>query len=497
MLNAGIRNWVASYLRNDRGVTAIVFALSVPMFISAAGIAVDLAQAYNVKTRLGNALDKAALAAGSTTGSTETVEAQVEAFFDANFPEEKLGAPFDIVATVDDSQVTVSAKARVDTTFMSIMGVDYIDVQEETQVIREMRGLEVAMVLDNTGSMATNNNISALRTASTNFINILFTAATDPEDIKIAMVPYASSVRIGRYGLGQNPDGSVYGDGSVFVTLPPGVSYTTSKTSSTGWNGCVVERMGTNFNSGATHVSGSYGQLWRTSTSCSTQSNCRGHGWDGSFGGNDPYPNDILDNFQGPWDIYMYGTLTRNCSGTCNPKYTYNKASRPNTNCPAAGVIPLSSNQAALLANVNTMAAEGNTLSNIGMAWGYRMLSPDPPFTEGSAWGDEDWRKALIMMTDGETVMGGSYTAYWFTSQNNLTDTDLDSRMAEICTDLKEKGVTIYTVTFAAGVPENTKAAYRACATSDEHYYDAPSQDSLIETFEEIARKLSSLRIAN
>ncbi|MEZ5919358.1 MAG: hypothetical protein R3D66_05475 [Alphaproteobacteria bacterium] len=39
--------------------------------------------------------------------------------------------------------------------------------------------------MDNTGSMATNNNISTLRTAATNFVNILFDRTSNLNYIRI------------------------------------------------------------------------------------------------------------------------------------------------------------------------------------------------------------------------------------------------------------------------------------------------------------------------
>jgi Flp pilus assembly protein TadG len=488
-----IRQTWRNFFSEEGGAIAIAFAFAVPGFLAAAGIAVDLAQAYNVKARLGNALDKAALAAGSMTGSNDSIQERAELFLEANYPADKIGTPYDIEIDITDDFITMSASSHVDTSFMALFGYEYINVSERVVVAREVRGLEVVMVLDNTGSMSTNNNIATLRTASNNFINILFDAASDPDDIKIGMVPYSSSVRVGRYGLGLTPGGAAYG--TSFVTLPSGVSYTTNHSSSTGWYGCVVEHKSTNYNAAASHVTNSYGQLWRTATNCTTSSNCRGHGWDANVTTNDPYPNDLPDDFQGPWDIYMYGTVTRNCTGTCNPKYTFNRASQPNIYCPYANVMPMTSDRASLIANVATMQAEGATLSNVGMAWGYRVLSPDFPFEEGVEWDDQEWRKAILMMTDGETSMGGDYTSYWFTSRNTIDNDDLDDRMLEICTDLKERGVIIYTVTFAAGVPAATKEAYRECASSESLYFDAPSQASLIDAFEEIARQLAILHI--
>lgn len=489
-------NGFLKWLRNESGVSAIVFALALPVLVAGAGIAVDLGQAYNVKNRLGNALDKAALAVASSSGTEEELTERMNAFLEANYPDSKIGQMTDVALELDEHTVSITGHARVNTTFMRVFGFDYMTVGAYTEVTREVRGLEVVMVLDNTGSMSTNNNIATLRTAAASFVNILFDAVNDPEDIKIGMAPYASSVRVGRYGLGQNPDGSVYGDGTSFVTLPPGVSYTTNKNSSTGWFGCVVEHKSENYDPAATHVNNSYGQLWKTAASCTTASNCRGHGWDASATNNDPAPNDIPDNYTGPWDIYMYGTVTRNCSGTCNPKYTFNKDSMPNRYCPNAPILPLTSDRNALLSNISLMQADGATLSNTGLAWGYRLLSPDPPFTEGSEWGDIDWDKAILFMTDGETSMGGNFTSYWFTNKNDIDNSSLDDRLGEICDALKENGVLIYTVTFAAGVPDETKAAYRACATSEDTYYDAPSQSDLVAAFEGIARQLANLHIS-
>ena len=62
--------------------------------------------------------------------------------------------------------VIVSAKAEFDTNFMNLFGIDSVTVASSTTVRREVQGLEVVLVLDNTGSMNTNNNIEALRTAS-------------------------------------------------------------------------------------------------------------------------------------------------------------------------------------------------------------------------------------------------------------------------------------------------------------------------------------------
>ena len=165
---------VRTFFFGDEAAVSVVFALCIPLFISAAGIAVDIAQAYNVKTRLADALDKAALAAGSTTGTSQQIQDRVNKFFLANYPESDLGTVYYTSIVVgNDNTVTVTAYARVDTIFMNILGQDYIDVSTSAKVKRELAGVEVVLVLDVTGSMA-GNNIAALKTASTSFLNTMF-----------------------------------------------------------------------------------------------------------------------------------------------------------------------------------------------------------------------------------------------------------------------------------------------------------------------------------
>lgn len=536
-------NTFRKYIRNISGTIVVMFAIMAPIIIGSAGMALDFAHAYLVQQRLSQAIDAAALAATAQATDQATIEQKVKDFFEANYPKEKLGATFDPIVVVEGNQVRVTGRAEYLTFFLSVIGINEILVEAETTVQREMQGIEVVLVLDNTGSMSSVNNegvpnIEALKTASRNFISTLFENTSNPESIKIGMVPYSNSVRVGRYGLGRNPDNTVYADGTVFVDLPSGISYTTSHSSASGWYGCVVEHKDTNYNAAATHVSGSAGQLWRTGSGsgCNTADNCRGHGWAPGVNTNDPYDYDVLDNYEGKWDIYMYGRLVSNgqkcsdldsgsydysnstpsrCSsctgsgGACSAAYCYCMVGTsgysddgPNTGCPYASVLPLTSDMDALNARIDEMYPEGNTLGNIGMAWGYRMISPEAPFEEGAPWDNPHWRKVVVMMTDGDNTENSRYSSYWFTNKNSMNVTKFDTRFAETCEDMKAQGVIIYTVLFnyedENGNPvinENTRNYYRNCASSPDQHYDAPTQEDLIDVFQQISRELSNLHI--
>tara|TARA_X000000950_G_scaffold140658_1_gene174552 strand:- start:2255 stop:3871 length:1617 start_codon:yes stop_codon:yes gene_type:complete len=528
-----LRSKITAYVRKTQAAIAILFALMAPLVIGAGGMAIDYAMAYLVQQRLMQALDSSALAAAATSSEESVIRQKVKQFFQVNFPNNRIGDTFDPVITVVDNEVHVQGSAQYQTMFLGIIGVHTIDVAAETTVQREVQGLEVVLVLDNTGSMSSNNNIGTLRQASKNFVNILYDSARNPSSIKVGMVPYSSSVRIGRYGLGKNPDGTQYADGDVFVNLPEDMSYTTDYTSYD-WFGCVVEHNPNGYETGASYVSGSKGQLWRDSAN-----NLDGHGWDPSKGNNDPYDYDVLDDYEGPWDVYSYGRIIRgggdstsqrcsdmgssysnsssrcsNCtstknvwtyygwqerSGYCADEYCFcslrSGSGGTNRNCPNAYIQPLVSDRAKLLDHVDTMTANGFTYGNIGMAWGARLLSPAAPFEEGADWTDKYWRKAIIMMTDGNNTMENTYSAYWATNKHNVSVSDLNDRFEETCTALKEKGVTIYTVTFSSGINDTTKDYYKRCASAQEQYFDAPTQEELIQVFERISRELSQLYI--
>ena len=52
------------------------------------------------------------------------------------------------------------------------------------------------------------------------------------------------------------------------------------------------------------------------------------------------------------------------------------------------------------------MIADGSTHVVLGATWGWRVLSPTAPYSEGAAYNDADTQKALILMTDGENNQG-------------------------------------------------------------------------------------------
>lgn len=437
------------FLIDNHGVTIAAFAIVMPIVMAATGMAVDLARAYLIKKRLGQSVDAAALAVAGSSGTIATLEAKMDAYIDKNFEDDRFANLIRTDLLPTDDEIKIEAEARSINYFMRIFGYDYIDVYVESTVRKELRGIETVLVMDNTGSMSSNNNIAALRTAAKDFVQIMFDRAPDPNSIKIGLVPYSTSVNVGRYGLGLNPDGSQYAGGVPFVNNPHNIQYSTYYNTSSRWIGCVIE----------------------------------------------DETNDTND-WAGPWDMYRFcrDVATDNTIQYCASNNNNGYANyRPNYVCPTSYVTPLTSDESYLNTRIDTMNARGHTLGNYGMVWGWRLISPSFPFEEGAAYNDPYWRKAVIMMTDGQNTMHPYYSAYGPTDDHSIGTTQENNKFAEVCQKMKDEGIIIYTVTFTSSINNTTKDYYRDCATDATKYYDAPAQSDLIEAFQSISRELSNL----
>jgi Flp pilus assembly protein TadG len=449
-----IRN-LKKFICGKAGVVAVWFGMFVPLVVTATGISVDIGQSYLMKERLSQALDAAALAAAANSSEDATeVEERVNDFLDANYPPEKIGAVTEVHVESSADTLYVTAEAELQTSFMKVFGTPTVTVDVETEVTKEVKAIEVALVMDVTGSMSTNNNIATLRTAATNFVNTIFDRVEDTDYIKIGLVPFSSSVNVGPYGLGKTPGGLNYDD--PFVNNPSNLQYSATNTSR--WMGCILE---------------------------------------------EDYPKDVEDH-EGPWDMYRYcrtkmGAVIPGCDTTRSgkkPNYTYTANQNQNYLCPRTPVTPLTNNKTELLNSISTLKADGNTYINVGLVWGERLISPEFPFSEGVTWNDEDWKKAIILMTDGVNTMHNFYSVYGPTADHDITPGDLDDRMLEVCEDLREKNVLVYTITFDAGVDDYTKDLFKECATQPSMWYHAPTQAKLIEVYQTIAKELANLHLS-
>lgn len=160
-------------------------------------------------------------------------------------------------------------------------------------------------------------------------------------------------------------------------------------------------------------------------------------------------------------------------------------------------------------AYVNSLTPTGNTYHDIGILWGARLMSPTGIFAsenEETETGGSIQRH-MIFMTDGDTNANSSdYAAYGlpFFDQRQTAgqpskddmDNQVNARFSALCTAVKNKNITLWVISFGAGVNEVTQARLSECASSGKFFSIADSQ-SLINKFKQIASEIADLRLTS
>lgn len=204
-----MRGWVVRlartarrFRRDKRGAMAVLVAVGIVALVGFLGIATDAARGYIVKARLGQALDAAALAGGREMESP-TRDDDILMFFNANFPPGYLDAVITgpIITEVNDDVIRLEASAKIETTFMRLLGFEELNVASQTEVTREMQALDVVLAVDMSGSMnyggvGGGTRIEAARAAALELVDILFGADSVKEHLNIGLVPWTGKVNV-------------------------------------------------------------------------------------------------------------------------------------------------------------------------------------------------------------------------------------------------------------------------------------------------------------
>jgi hypothetical protein len=198
--------------------------------------------------------------------------------------------------------------------------------------------------------------------------------------------------------------------------------------------------------------------------------------------------------------------------------------------CPY-GIIPLSSNKTTLKDAIDDLTSVGATAGQIGIAWGWYLLSPNwgylwPAESQPLAYGADELIKVMIFMTDGELNTGYANGVIAQDSGNipngasgipenkiNMNATNVSihtspprlssySQARQLCDAMKATGILIYTVGFALGEINDAGSAEAAvdlvekCATDPTYVYLPESGADLAEAFQAIAINVARLHLS-
>jgi len=468
----GLVHAVGGFARHSGGNFTILFGFAASVLALAAGFSVNISQLYNAKSSLQGVVDAAvtSTARDLTTGVIKEADASkaVQNFLVANSTAGIL-QPDQIVLdklVVDRTANTVQADVHVDVAvFFPVFGMgDTKRVTASTTSLYSDKTIEVAMMLDVTGSMAANwwaktDKIGDLQTAASAAVEDLLDNNIDPKNprVRVAIVPYAEAVNTG--GLAD----SVFVEQPGGSNLPPPVDTPIQVDSSvpTRPDNCATERKD-----------------------------------------KDGYADYSSDGPSAP--------RLNNQGKTYLAKI--NRDDRMGS-CPKPELIPLSADKQKLLNTIASFKAGGVTAGGIAVQWGYYMLSPNWRSTIvdarlGAGPANFDSRKVgkvAILMTDVQfnTAFAGGRGAPRSQNAGQMSRSNAEN----ICDSMKRDGIEIFTIGFDLDDPSMTsterdqaKSVLQDCSTADtstlKHYYEAATGSELNDAFNAIVQNIERLTIA-
>lgn len=404
---------VLRFWRNDRGNTAIMYAISAIPVMLAVGAGVDFARYSNAQTHMQAALDAAALAGGAASGQTNAQRlAAANATFDANI--ESGGAAGLTVSKnfrIEGGVLSTAAAADMPMAVMQLAGISDMAVTGEAQVGLALdKKAEIALVLDYSGSMGdvsgTKVKYVAMKNAAIQLVTDL--TAANPGKIKFGLVPFSHH---------------------VYTSLNK--SHVLGTSGSGTWTGCTQDRQ---------------------------------------------FPYNLKDSTPTSVNKSKWGQATApdhaasGCSG-----YVSNKLI----------VKPLTTNSSAVKTQLGAMRPYAWTHIALGVEFGYHLLSPNAPYTEGVSYSDTDTEKFMIVLTDGmqtEPAFGPGATRSVAQGESNLE---------KLCDNAKASGITIVTLAFDLD-DTSTRARLRNCASGTDNFFIADDDTDLSAAFEAIKTAIAS-----
>ena len=447
------------------GNFAAMFAIALVPLLTGVGMVVDFTNLSRQQSHLQNAVDSAILMSGAyhrEHGALPST-AQVEKWLRSNDDTEVQIKDFRIV----DNEIYLLAQIETDPLLLDIVNVaTKQQLADATVPLATNETVEIALVLDNTGSMAIDGKLDSLKTIATSFVNDALDEAPPgkPDAVKIGLVPFARYVNVGMSNRNSSwmdvpPDEtttSCYMTRDVLTKSGCTTStHTATSTTDTGTSTYTyTSESCTNY---------TYGPDYEV---CNTNTN-EWHGCVGSRPGNLA----VSDNGYGN---RIPGLLGVTCS---------------------TPILPLTNSRSALVSDIAAFTASDLTYIGAGAVWGHRILSRHAPFTQAEPYGDKV-RKFMIIMSDGDNTVAPDASG-----DNRLhISTDLaysDQLTRQACQNARDNDIEIYTIAFGTSITTAGKAVLQACATDLNNYFVASDAADLARSFRSILANIFTVRLTS
>lgn len=192
------------FLSHKNGNVAMIFALCLLPLVVLMGGAIDMSRQRGGETRAQDALDAALLAVARTGLDRPEAQLKKEAldWFKVHMGDTTFNIDnFNLVKEGDGLRATVSG--GVETAFLGIIGINDLKVNRAAEVNMGLTKIELAMVLDTTGSMRqtpsgqSKTKLESLEDAAIQLVTTLDNLSKDDSMIEIGVVPFATYVNVG------------------------------------------------------------------------------------------------------------------------------------------------------------------------------------------------------------------------------------------------------------------------------------------------------------
>jgi Flp pilus assembly protein TadG len=434
------------FLLDTSGSVMPIFVLTLLPVLALAGMAVDYTRANSANLKMQAALDAAALAISPNAPSLSQTDlnTQANSFFSAMHHDPTAINPTinATYSTVNGPQVVLSGTASVKTYFTRLppINVSQLTIASSSTIKWGNSRLRVALVLDNTGSMADSGKIGALQTATKNLLTQLKGVAVNNGDVYVSIIPFVKDVNFGStnsnaswidwtdWDANNGTCAKGKGNGNNNGTTNATCSGTWTSAAHSTWNGCITDR-------GATNAPSS---------------------------GN--YDTNVV-------------TPTTAITATLFPAEQYGS-------CPLQ-MTGLNYDWTSMNTLVNQMTPNGNTNQAIGLALGWQSLVGGGPFTAPAMGPNYQYNQVIILLTDGLNTQDR-----WYTDQASI-----DARQQLTCNNIRTAGITLYAVQVNTG-GDPTSTLLQNCATDPSKFFLLTSASEIVTTFNAIGTNISKLRVA-
>lgn len=488
---------MGEFAHDRRGSFLIIFAFMLMPLITLLGAGLDYSRMAKAKSQIAATLDAAMLAAQQQYSLDDSVDYEkiITDYVAQNLKQGEKPIFFSDIAVSnivlsETGEMSADISADVPLHFLALTGQSETTVRAHSAAMVGGSSIEVALVLDNTGSMQ-GDKIASLKTSAANLVDAIMTDEGDNEKVKIAVVPFADYVNIGMENRGEEgldiPDDYDY--------QPPGENCDVSYPNSTYKCECVPGyketcndgKCETKWNNCATQTcSGSKGDP--------VYSNCKykpvqKYSWYGCMASR-PYTPSKLNTTDDSYDSQgVPGVM--DTSDWCKN---------------IAPVQRLTTNKGEVTAALNRMKSQRYTYIPSGLIWGWRSLSNEAPFTEGVPSSNNGVKKVVVLMTDGENTKSASKktgaavqnhegVVYWHGGSSTSTANTVTS---ELCENIKDAGIMLYTISFDVDGDggDSIRTLMQNCAGNGGQYYDAADSTKLEDAFRKIGLALLNLRLS-